>query len=166
MTVVRMVYGVVTGLYSIAMLAATFLWKWIPLLQTDQAMGYSFVIVAVLAIPFITTLTRLGLNQPDGGPPVPEITKRQQAFERACPAWKYAWNGTIAFLVTALLLTMLTAGRVHFFFAFSAGVSFLTSVWFLFVYPVAAEMYSRLEPGQLNWPADRENPNSSGNPGE
>jgi uncharacterized membrane protein HdeD (DUF308 family) len=142
MAAVRRIFGVATLIFGIALLIATFAYR-IPalaVLRTENATGFTFLLTAINAMPFIATYTKLGLNSAEGEKPSPEVKARHARLNRECRIWPTAWYGGLGFIGFVWTTNAAFGFPVHPFFAFSGVVSVLTGVWFLFAYPIAGRL--------------------------
>lgn len=139
---VSRLYALLALAYGGATLVASVFWRQLPwpFLQSDSATGVAFVVSAAIAIPFIITYTQLGLNSAEGELASLATRSRHETLKRECPLWAKAWNLGLAFVGVSWVIAVLS-GAVHPFFAFSAAVSCLTGIWFLFAYPVARRLF-------------------------
>lgn len=139
----RVAYAIFVLTYGLALLVAAFAWHMIPIpfLQSANGMGTTFAISVLLAVPFVVTYTRLGLNTAEGEHTSPETKARHSELYRECPAWPICWYGGLGFVGFALVGSTFLQIPIHPFFAFSATFSCLTGFWFLFAYPVALRLF-------------------------
>ena len=139
----RLIYATLALTYGVFLLVATFMWRLIPLafLQSENATGITFAISVVMAVPFLITYTKLGLNSAEGEEPSPETKARQTALKQECPIWPIAWYGGIGFVLFVWVGCATFQLPAHPFFAFNGVFGCLTGVWFMFVYPVAARLF-------------------------
>lgn len=114
----------------------------IDAIDPDKLMGFTFVIAGLFYLPFVISYTRLQLNSPEGEDASPETKARQKQLSQACPLWRFSWHGSIGFLVLVFVGGPLLNLRIQPFLVFSGTIAVMTGIWFLFVYPIAVELFS------------------------
>ena len=130
-------------LYGAILAIATFALK-MPMfgvLQSNNALGITFLIAGVFFLPFVVTSTRLGLNTAEGQDPSTETKRRLARLSKACPMWPITWYGSLGFIIVSWVAFAIMGDAVHPFFAFSAAMSLASGLWFAFVYPTATRLF-------------------------
>ncbi|NOX55939.1 MAG: hypothetical protein GXP27_16145 [Planctomycetes bacterium] len=137
------IFAAVALLYGATLAIATFTWKqpMFQLFQSEHATGITFLVAGVFFLPFVITFTALGLNTAEGEASSSETKKRLAMLSKECRMWSVTWHGVIGFIMLSWLGFMIVGDAVNPFFAFSAGISVASGLWFMFVYPTAKRLF-------------------------
>lgn len=143
---VRQIFAFIALAIGATLAVATFTWKsrFLTVFQSEHATVTAFLIAAVLFVPFVTTFTQLGLNTAEGESPSPETKRRLELLSSQCRMWNISWYSALGFVGISWLAFFFVGSTVHPFFAMSAGMTALSGLWFLFVYPVARRLFKDL----------------------
>ena len=106
-------------------------------IRPTSVTGVSFVSSALLAIPFVITYTKLGLNSAEGEEETPGTKHRHRVLQSACPWWHPSWYACIGFIGLSWLLGTFLNLRLDVIVVFSSMIMMLNGIWFLTVYCTA-----------------------------
>ncbi|MDF1744896.1 MAG: hypothetical protein P1V19_14465 [Gimesia sp.] len=135
------IFGTLSLLYGAVLAIAAYAGR-LPLfqfLQFENVTVFIFFGAGFFYLPFVITYTQLGLNS-DGEPSL-ETKGRREQFARASPLWSITWKGALGFIGVSWVVFMFMGNTINPFFAFSASISFMSGMWFVFVYPIAKKLF-------------------------
>jgi len=144
MIVLSRIFAATALLYGIVLAISTFAWKH-PLFQratTENIIPATFIVAITFFVPFVITFTKLGLNTGEGEEPSAETKKRLSTLTNACSMWPITWYGSIGFAAISWVAFFFVGDVINPFFGFSAAVSLLSGLWFVFVYPTAKSLFA------------------------
>ena len=113
--------------------------------RSDLSLVGAFFIFLLSLVPFIATLTKLGLNKEDDGAKESEESRKELS--------KHLPHRDVPFYLGlgAFGVSMFFRTYIHPLYAFMSLGCFLSSYWFLHVYPVAKEVLKEpKQPPEVN----------------
>ncbi|MEQ8636637.1 hypothetical protein [Gimesia maris] len=148
MTNIFSLFGGLALLYSSLMAFSTFdeTHALLRMLNSKNATVILFFIAGFFFLPFVITLTQLGLNGDQGkslveGESSLESKERHKQLAEHCPTWQYVWKGSITSIGVIMIAFTLFGNRIDPACAFFSAISFLSGYWFVFVYPTARKLF-------------------------
>lgn len=148
MTNIFSLFGTLALLYSAVMAYSTFdeTHALLRMLNSENAIVILFFMAGFFFLPFVITLTQLGLNGDQGkslveGESSLDSIERHKRLAEHCPSWQYVWKGSITSIGVIWIAFMIFGNRINPFCAFFAAISFSSGYWFVFVYPTASKLF-------------------------
>ncbi len=138
------IFAILSLLYGVLMTVATYAGS-LPMFQflhSDKAMGISFMITLLFISPFLSTYQRLGLVYVDKFiDPFSVSGDRNDRLMKECRMYPAAWYLPMIFLLISWIAFLVIGDSIQPNYALLASMSFISGLWFAFVYPTAKKMF-------------------------